>query len=63
METVTIKTPAGGILGFLDKEPHRTRVRDKQGRYVGYYCNRSNKTRNASGQVIAQGDISVALIL
>jgi hypothetical protein len=62
MNTTTIRTPAGQVLGFLDIESHRVRVRDNQGRYLGYYCNRSNKTMNASGQVISQGDTTASLI-
>jgi len=63
MDTTTIRNPAGIILGFLDHEPHRIRVRDKEGRYCGYYNKKSNKTYNASGQVIAHGDITVSLIV
>jgi len=63
MDTTTIRTPAGLIMGFLDHEPHRIRVRDKEGRYCGYYDRNSNRTINANGQVIAQGDITVSLIV
>jgi hypothetical protein len=63
MDTTTIRNPEGLILGFLDNESHRIRVRDKEGQYCGYYDKRSNKTMNAAGQVIAQGDITVSLIV
>jgi hypothetical protein len=60
---VEIRNSAGAVLGFLDHEPHRIRVRCKEGKYCGYYDKRSNKTMNAAGQVIAQGDITVSLIV
>lgn len=63
MNTTTIRNAAGLVLGFLDKESHRIRVRDKEGKYRGYFCKKSNHTINANGQVIAQGDVTVSLIV
>ena len=63
MDTTTIRNPAGVVLGFLDHETHRIRVRDKDGNYCGYYDKKSNRTLNANGQVIAQGDVTVSLIV
>ena len=62
MNTTTILTPSGSVQGFIDHVNGGKRVRDKEGRYLGRYDDKSNWTYNAEGRPISQGDTAVTLL-
>jgi hypothetical protein len=62
MKTTTILTSSGNVQGFIDHVNGGKRVRDKEGKYLARYDDKSNWTFNAEGLPVSQGDTAVTLL-
>ena len=61
----TLRDVRGTLIGTLERQRLTGKVvaRDAQGRLIGSFEERSNTTRDASGRLVARGNLLPALLL